>query len=217
MNLAKTLLTCMHNLLVAVLMLYLTPSTRASAQSMSPARQWSLEPQTFLAYYAASFGYDISPGVGLALGRELGRGARLLLGGTYHQTTQPLVLFGRAAKMQSAWTQIDCAAQKQWRLIRKPELALFAEAQAGLLFLRTEDLKLLGGAFGTITLRGANQTKFSPALGLGMRVRVWPRWAVLCYVKNRFLLWNTRRLEAVSASSGWKSSWQLGAGLGVFF
>jgi len=176
-----------------------------------------VQTQTFVMHYNAGFGYSLSQGFALAGGRELQTDWVLLAGGAYHRTTQPLVVFGREQNARMDWHQCFLTAQKYWRLDSQKRWAFFIEARAGLVFLRPHDLQIVGGAFGTITLRSKSATKFSPALGVGVHMRVCPRWAVFCYVKNHMISWAERRIETATTQKIWRSYRQIGAGLSFSF
>ncbi len=202
---------------MAASIITLTVAAQTFAQNPMPAPRWHIEPQTFFACYDESFGYAVSRGAGVAVGRRGRDNLHLLVGSAYHVAVQPLVLFGNEQKMKSDWLRVYGALRKDWRLARKPDFALFVEAEAAMLYIRARALQIFGGAPGTIALRSKSEIKFSPALGTGLRVRVWPRWEVLCYVKKHFMTWGERRLENATAKPAWKAYWHLGAGLSYSF
>ncbi len=83
--------------------------------------------------------------------------------------------------------------------------------------MRSREVQISGGAAGVMTLPSKSAIKFSPALGTGLRVRVWPCWEVLCYAKSPSVSLSERRLESASTKRVWKLYWQLGAGLNYSF
>lgn len=199
---------------VALLALCLWSSSHAFAQTEP---RWFVAPRIFLVHFNSSMGFKASHGAGFLLGRSLRHDWSLGFHGSWHRAEQPLVLFGRTQELQSDWLRVALALHKQWRLDKKDRGLLFVELEGGGLHLRTKELQISGGTMGTIILRAQSENKFVPAFGAGLRVRVWQRWAVLCYVKHHLLPWEERRLESAVNKRVWKSFQHLGAGLSFSF
>lgn len=174
---------------------------------------WFLAPRTFLVFYDNRFAYATGWGGGFDFGREYCNDWKLGIGGAHHRAAQPLVFFGNAQEVKSDWWRAAVALQKHWRLHKKNRVAVFAEVEGGMLFIRQHALQISGGTFGVISLDDKSTIKFAPALGTGLRVRVSSRWAVLFSVKNHLVPWIERRVESATVKCAWKSYRQIGLGL----
>lgn len=153
----------------------------------------------------------------MTVGRQCGKGWQLLAGSTYHHAVQSLVLFGNRQEVKNKWYRAALTLQRQWRLDKTGRCMFFTEVEAGVLYMRSREVQISGGVAGTITLPSKSALEFSPALGTGLRVRVWPRWEVLCYAKSHVVSFLERRLESDTTKRVWKPYWQLGAGLNYSF
>lgn len=203
----------MQNNLRASIFLTLLSAWNALAQNTSSKPQCFIQPKAFAVYHAPSMNLEAGYGAALRLGREYKHGWSIAWDNAYHPARQTLNLFGNTQKMSSAWMRSALALQKHWWLTSKQRCAFFADAEIGLLYMRTRAQRISGGTLGTITLSAQHEYKFVPALGAGLRVRVWSRWAVLFYGKNNFMRWEERRLENVKRTRVLQSYWQIGAGM----
>lgn len=126
------------------------------------------------------------------------------------------MLFGEAHEAKTEWYRLAAVFQKHWRWDKKNRVAVFAEAEGGLLYLRARALQFSGGVQGAIVLPANRAMKFSPALGAGLRVRVSSRWEVLCSVKHHLVPGRERRLENAATKRVWQWYRQFGAGARFF-
>ena len=182
-----------------------------------PARKWHVQAAAFTVRFDSELGFSPGMSFGFAAGCELSRPLTVTSGFTFSRSTRILSLIGASQESAVDFYQAYLAIRPRWRFGHQSRFTFFADAQAGLLYLRPHALTLTGGTVGRVVIQPPSETKFNPAWGIGAGMHITRCLATFLQVKQNFMRLVDHRIGEDSTKEVWRSFWQAGAGVAIYF